>query len=58
MTYEMSATLDQSTRRDMPNIINKSNISLVTGLQPNSAVVVMSGIPVMSTALGKFVQMN
>jgi hypothetical protein len=49
--YETSATLYQSTPRDMLNIFNKSNISLL-GVQPNSAVVVMF------TAMGKFVQMN
>jgi hypothetical protein len=50
--YETSVTRVQSTRRVMPNIFNKSNISLITGAQVHSAVVVMS------TAVGRFVQMN
>ena len=50
--YETSVILPQTTWRDMPNIFNKSNISVITGVQVHSAVVVMS------RAVGRFVQMN
>jgi hypothetical protein len=50
--YETPVTIAQWTRRDMANIFNKSNMSLITGVQVHSAAVVMS------TAMGRFVQMN
>jgi hypothetical protein len=50
--YKTPVTPAQSTLREVPNIFNKSNISLITGVQVHYAMVVMS------TAVGRLVQMN